>query len=131
MSDESGWYVVRLKKGRPDAIWAESFGWLALEDWTSGKRWELRTQAKKAADKIRAHNKKPVRYMLYEDLRPWLVGIAIEDRPVEVGAFNKFGLPLIRRVYPALLAHQLVSVQPMTSAPVGFFTTPKFSKKRK
>lgn len=32
-----------------------------------------------------------------------------------IGAFNQFEMPLVRRVYPQLIANDLVSVQPMTS----------------
>lgn len=41
-----------------------------------------------------------------------------ETRSTNVGSFTKFIFPLLRRVFPNLIANELVSVQPMT-APVG------------
>jgi hypothetical protein len=37
---------------------------------------------------------------------------------VNIGSFTKFIFPILRRVFPNLIAHEIVSVQPMT-APVG------------
>ncbi len=41
-----------------------------------------------------------------------------EVRTVNVGAFTKFIFPVLRRVFPNLIANEIVSVQPMT-APIG------------
>jgi len=41
-----------------------------------------------------------------------------EEVPYRVGDFLKFAFPIIRRASPALIAQQIVSVQPMTG-PVG------------
>lgn len=60
--------------------------------------------------------------MLYENQTQELRGqrsyLAEETRAVHTGPFTKFIFPIIRRVYPNLIANALVSVQPMT-APVG------------
>jgi hypothetical protein len=39
-----------------------------------------------------------------------------------VGSFTKYIFPVLRRVFPNLIANQIVSVQPMTSAVGGIFT---------
>ena len=39
-----------------------------------------------------------------------------------VGSFTKYIFPILRRVFPNLIANQIVSVQPMTSAVGGIFT---------
>jgi hypothetical protein len=41
-----------------------------------------------------------------------------ETRGGNVGPFTKYIFPILRRVFPNLIAHELVSVQPMT-APIG------------
>lgn len=41
-----------------------------------------------------------------------------DTRTVNVGAFTKFVFPVLRRVFPNLIAPEIVSVQPMT-APIG------------
>lgn len=40
------------------------------------------------------------------------------DDGVSIGAFGSYAMPLVRRIFPELLAKQVVGVQPMT-APVG------------
>ena len=56
--------------------------------------------------------------MLMENQSQWLKGLNEETRSNNVGSFTKFIFPVLRRVFPNLIAHELVSVQPMT-APVG------------
>lgn len=47
-----------------------------------------------------------------------LKDLSEETRAVNIGSFTKFIFPILRRVFPNLIAHEIVSVQPMT-APVG------------
>jgi hypothetical protein len=56
--------------------------------------------------------------MLMENESIWLQGLTEETRTVNVGSFTKFIFPVLRRVFPNLIANEIVSVQPMT-APIG------------
>jgi hypothetical protein len=56
--------------------------------------------------------------MLMENQSQWLQDLNEETRTASVGAFTKFIFPVLRRVFPNLIANEIVSVQPMT-APVG------------
>jgi hypothetical protein len=56
--------------------------------------------------------------MLYENQARHLRSMNEETRAVNVGYFTKFIFPVLRRVFPNLIANEIVSVQPMT-APQG------------
>lgn len=56
--------------------------------------------------------------MLMENQSQYLQGLNEETRTVNVGSFTKFIFPVLRRVFPNLIANEIVSVQPMT-APIG------------
>lgn len=56
--------------------------------------------------------------ILLENEMSFLQNLTEETRAAQTGPFTKFIFPLIRRVYPNLIANNIVSVQPMTS-PVG------------
>ena len=56
--------------------------------------------------------------MLFENEARHLKGLNEETRAINVGSFTKFIYPILRRVFPNLIANEIVSVQPMT-APVG------------
>lgn len=56
--------------------------------------------------------------MLMENQAQYLRSLTEETRQVNIGSFTKFIFPILRRVFPNLIANELVSVQPMT-APVG------------
>ena len=56
--------------------------------------------------------------MMFENQAQWLRGLSEETRSSNVGSFTKFIFPVLRRVFPNLIAHELVSVQPM-NAPIG------------
>lgn len=56
--------------------------------------------------------------MLMENQSAYLQGLNEETRTINVGSFTKFIFPVLRRVFPNLIANEIVSVQPMT-APVG------------
>ena len=53
-----------------------------------------------------------------ENESQYLQGLNEETKTVNVGSFTKFIFPVLRRVFPNLIANEIVSVQPMT-APVG------------
>ena len=48
----------------------------------------------------------------------YLKNLSEDTRTINVGSFTKFIFPVLRRVFPNLIANEIVSVQPMT-APVG------------
>lgn len=56
--------------------------------------------------------------MLMENEAQYLENLSEEIRTVNVGSFTKFIFPVLRRVFPNLIANEIVSVQPMT-APIG------------
>jgi hypothetical protein len=56
--------------------------------------------------------------MLMENQSLYLQNLNEETRTINVGSFTKFIFPVLRRVFPNLIANEIVSVQPMT-APVG------------
>jgi hypothetical protein len=56
--------------------------------------------------------------MLMENQSAYLQSLNEETRTINVGSFTKFIFPVLRRVFPNLIANEIVSVQPMT-APVG------------
>jgi len=56
--------------------------------------------------------------MLMENESRYLQNLTEDTRTINVGSFTKFIFPVLRRVFPNLIANEIVSVQPMT-APVG------------
>jgi hypothetical protein len=56
--------------------------------------------------------------LLFENESQYLQSLNEETRTANVGSFTKFIFPVLRRVFPNLIANEIVSVQPMT-APVG------------
>jgi len=56
--------------------------------------------------------------ILMENESQYLTGLNEETKQANVGSFTKFIFPILRRVFPNLIANEIVSVQPMT-APVG------------
>jgi len=69
--------------------------------------------------------------MLMENESQWLQGLEEETKTINVGSFTKFIFPVLRRVFPNLIANEIVSVQPMT-APVGavFFFDYKYGSSK-
>lgn len=55
---------------------------------------------------------------MLENANNYLSGLTEDIKTLQVGTFAKFTLPIVRSVFPNLVAMNLVSVQPMT-APVG------------
>jgi hypothetical protein len=56
--------------------------------------------------------------VLFENQANHLMGLTEDTRSTNVGEFLKFVFPVLRRVWPNLIANEIVSVQPMT-APIG------------
>lgn len=56
--------------------------------------------------------------MLCENEMNWLDSMDEDTLSTNVGAFTKYLFPILRRVFPNLIANELVSVQPM-NAPIG------------
>jgi hypothetical protein len=56
--------------------------------------------------------------MLMENESRYLQNMSEDTKSINTGSFTKFIFPVLRRVFPNLIANEIVSVQPMT-APVG------------
>lgn len=56
--------------------------------------------------------------VLMENESQYLQGLSEETKTANIGSFTKFIYPVLRRVFPNLIANEIVSVQPMSS-PVG------------
>lgn len=56
--------------------------------------------------------------VLFENQSQHLDSLTEDTRTTNVGSFLKFVFPVLRRVWPNLIANEIVSVQPMT-APIG------------
>ena len=56
--------------------------------------------------------------LVLENTAQWVAGMEETVRAVNVGNFDRFAFPLVRAVFPNLVAQDLVSVQPM-DGPVG------------
>ena len=67
---------------------------------------------------IRVEHTRNVMAVLYENESQYLQNLNEETRTTNVGSFMKFVFPVLRRVWPNLIANEIVSIQPMT-APVG------------
>lgn len=65
--------------------------------------------------------------VLMENQANYLKGMNEETKTTNVGSFTKYIFPVLRRVFPNLIANEIVSVQPMT-APIGavFFLDYKY-----
>lgn len=60
--------------------------------------------------------------ILYENQMEHLKALNEETLSTGVGSFTKYIFPILRRVFPNLIAQQIVSVQPMTAPVGGIFT---------
>jgi len=67
---------------------------------------------------VRTEHTKNVMAVLYENQSQYLQNLNEETKSTNVGSFLKFVFPVLRRVFPTLIANEIVSVQPMT-APIG------------
>jgi len=62
---------------------------------------------------------------LLENEAQYLDNLSEDTRLINVGSFDKYVFPLVRRTYPTLIVNDIVSVQPMTS-PQGIIFYLKF-----
>lgn len=76
-------------------------------------------------------HKRAVTAILLENEMEHLRSLTEDSRATNIGPFTKFIFPILRRVFPNLIANDIVSVQPMT-APVGavFFFEYKYGSNK-
>lgn len=67
---------------------------------------------------VKREHTKNIMAVLYENQSQYLQNLNEETKSTNVGSFLKFVFPVLRRVFPTLIANEIVSVQPMT-APIG------------
>lgn len=67
---------------------------------------------------VKNNYQRGVMAVLFENQSTYLKELTEETRTTNVGEFLKYVFPVLRRVFPNLIANEIVSVQPMT-APVG------------
>jgi len=80
-------------------------------------KWNKLLEGVPARTPIERHARN-VTAMLFENQARHLKGLNEDTRQMNVGSFTKFIFPILRRVFPNLIANEIVSVQPMTG-PVG------------
>lgn len=66
----------------------------------------------KLLEGIKVEHTRNVMAVLYENESQYLMGLNEETRSTNVGSFIKFVFPLLRRVWPNLIANEIVSIQP-------------------
>jgi hypothetical protein len=69
-------------------------------------------------ESVKGDHQRNVMAVLFENQSQYLQTLNEETRSTNVGSFLKFVFPILRRVWPNLIANEIVSIQPMT-APVG------------
>jgi len=69
-------------------------------------------------ENVKQDHTRNVMAVLFENQSQYLQTLNEETRSTNVGSFLKFVFPILRRVWPNLIANEIVSIQPMT-APVG------------
>lgn len=100
-----------LTESRPRSITDQSYVGAAIHKW---RRLLEGIPDRSPEDRYRLG----VTAMLMENQSKWLRELSEETRTANVGSFTKFIFPVLRRVFPNLIANEIVSVQPMT-APSG------------
>lgn len=81
------------------------------EDPERAKRWAHLTKGLNSMDSI-------VMEMLLDNEAKYAAEVAVETAVSDIAAFTTFAFPLVRRIYPNLIAKNIVSIQPM-SQPTG------------
>lgn len=61
---------------------------------------------------INVEHTRNVMAVLYENQSQHLQSMTEETRSTNVGSFLKFVFPVLRRVWPSLIANEIVSIQP-------------------
>lgn len=95
------------------------------------KRWGKLLEAQNDRDPIRNPYVRKCTAMLLENEMDHIKSLHEDTLSSNAGAFTKYVFPVLRRVFPNLIANQLVSVQPMTS-PIGgiFFYEKKYDDRK-
>jgi len=95
------------------------------------KRWGKLLEAKDTSDPINHPYIRKCTAILLENEMDHIKSLHEDTLSSNAGAFTKYVFPVLRRVFPNLIANQLVSVQPMT-APVGgiFFYEKKYDDRK-
>lgn len=84
-------------------------------------RWGKLLEAKDERDPIRNPYVRKCTALLLENEMDHIKSLHEDTLSSNAGAFTKYVFPILRRVFPNLIANQLVSVQPMTSPIGGIF----------
>jgi hypothetical protein len=51
--------------------------------------------------------------IMLENTREYIAGLSETTRAIQIGDFEKYAFPLVRAIFPELIAHDIVSTQPM------------------
>jgi len=84
-------------------------------------KWGQLLEATDKADPIQMPYVKKVTAVLLENEMQHLKDLHEDTLSTNTGYFTKYVFPILRRVWPNLIANQIVSVQPMTSPVSGIF----------
>jgi hypothetical protein len=84
-------------------------------------KWGQLLEATDRTDPIQAPYIKKVTAVLLENEMEHLKSLHEDTLSTNTGYFTKYVFPILRRVWPNLIANQIVSVQPMTSPVSGIF----------
>ena len=85
------------------------------------KRWGKLLEAQHDRDPVRNNYVRRCTALLLENEMDHIKSLHEDTLSSNAGAFTKYVFPVLRRVFPNLIANQLVSVQPMTSPVGGIF----------
>lgn len=66
----------------------------------------------KLLEGVQGEHTRNVMAVLFENQSQYLQNLNEETRSTNVGSFMKFVFPVLRRVWPSLIANEIVSVQP-------------------
>lgn len=94
-------------------------------------RWAKILQPMNERDPINNHYVRRCTAIIMENEMDHIKSLHEDTLSTNAGAFTKYVFPVLRRVFPNLIANQLVSVQPMT-APVGgiFYYEKKYDDRK-
>ncbi|MFA4971368.1 MAG: hypothetical protein WC683_02060 [bacterium] len=85
------------------------------------QRWAKMLSPRSPQDPINHRYIRRCTAMLLENQMGHVKELQEDTLSTNAGAFTKYAFPVLRRVFPNLIANQLVSVQPMTSPVGGIF----------
>ncbi len=98
-----------LEQAGPKSIHDNSYSAACINKWSG------------LVDGIADGHTKKVTAILLENEMEHIKSLNEDTLSTNAGAFTKYVFPILRRVFPNLIANQLVSVQPMTSPVSGIF----------